>query len=95
LVYAALPLALVSGSVGRGAAVMFIFGLGTVPSLAAIELTARKVQRAAGGARGRAWIRPAVGVALVLFAASDLAHAARMAGWQAPAVAWIASVCHS
>ena len=94
LVYAALPLALVSGSVGRGASVMFVFGLGTVPSLAALELTARRVQRAAGGARARAWIRPAVGVALVLFAASDLAHAARMAGWQAPAVAWIASFCH-
>jgi len=95
MVYAALPLALVSGSVGRGAAVMLAFGLGTVPNLAAIELTARRVRRAAGGARSRAWIRPAVGVALVLFAASDLAHAAHMAGWQSPAVAWVASLCHS
>jgi sulfite exporter TauE/SafE len=94
MVYAALPLALVSGSVGRGAAVMFAFGLGTVPNLAALELTARRVQRAAGAGRARAWIRPAVGVALVLFAVSDLAHAARMAGWQSPTVAWVASLCH-
>ena len=94
MVYAALPLALVSGSVGRGAAVMFAFGLGTVPSLAALELTAGRVQRASAAGRARAWVRPAVSVALVLFAVSDLAHAARVAGWQLPAVAWVASVCH-
>jgi hypothetical protein len=32
---------------------------------------------------------------LILFASSDLAHAARIAGWQSPAVGWLASVCHT
>jgi len=45
-----------------------------VPSLAALELTASRVQRASGAGRARAWIRPAIGVALVLFAVSDLAQ---------------------
>jgi len=94
MVYAALPLALVAGSAWRGAAVMFAFGLGTIPNLAALELAASGVRRAAAGARAGAWIRPAVGVALVLFATSDLAHAARIAGWDSPAVARLASFCH-
>jgi len=95
MVYAALPLALVAGSVARGAAVMLAFGLGTAPNLAALELAASRLQRAAAGERARAWLRPAVGVVLILFALSDLAHAARVAGWQSPATAWLASVCHS
>jgi uncharacterized protein len=94
MVYAALPLALVAGSVAKGAAVMLAFGLGTIPNLAALELAASRVRRAATGARARAWMRPAAGVALLLFAASDLAHAARIAGWASPATAWLASVCH-
>lgn len=65
-----------------------------VPNLAALELAASGVRRAAAGARAGAWIRPAVGVALVLFATSDLAHAARIAGWDSPAVARLASFCH-
>lgn len=94
MVYAALPLALVAGSVAKGAAVMFAFGLGTIPNLAALELAASRVRRAAAGARPSAWMRPAAGVALLLFAASDVAHAARIAGWTSPATAWLASVCH-
>ena len=94
MVYAALPLALVAGSVAKGAAVMLAFGLGTIPNLAAIELAVSRVRRVAVGARARAWMRPAAGVALLLFAASDLAHAARIAGWTSPATAWLASVCH-
>lgn len=94
MVYAALPLALVAGSVAKGAAVMFAFGLGTIPNLAAVELTVSRVRRVAAGARARAWMRPAAGVALLLFAASDLAHAARIAGWTSSATAWLASVCH-
>ena len=94
MVYAALPLALVAGSVAKGAAVMLAFGLGTIPNLAAVELAVSRVRRVAAGARARAWMRPAAGVALLLFAASDLAHAARIAGWTSPATAWLASVCH-
>jgi hypothetical protein len=93
MVYAALPLALVAGSVGKGAAVMFAFGLGTVPNMIALELTATRMRLAA--VQGRRWLRPAIGVALILFASSDLAHAARIAGWQSPAVGWLASVCHT
>ncbi len=95
MVYAALPLALVAGSVGKGAAVMFAFGLGTIPNLAALELAASRMRRAAAGARARTWMRPAAGIAMMLFAFSDLAHAALIAGWQSPAVIWLASVCHS
>jgi hypothetical protein len=95
MVYAALPLALVAGGIAKGAAVMFAFGLGTVPNLAALELAASRLRRPGAGLPVRAWMRPAVGVALILFATSDLAHAARMAGWQSPAVGWLASVCHS
>jgi uncharacterized protein len=92
MVYAALPLALVAGSVGKGAAVMLAFGLGTIPNMAALELTASRMRRAA--ARRRPWVRPAVGVALILFALSDLAHAAQIAGWRSPSVGWLASICH-
>jgi sulfite exporter TauE/SafE len=94
MVYAALPLALVAGSVGRGAAVMLAFGIGTIPNLALLEVAAGRLRGAAAGTAARAWMRPAVGVALMLFGLSDLAHAARIAGWQSPATAWLASVCH-
>jgi sulfite exporter TauE/SafE len=74
---------------------MLAFGLGTVPNLAVLEMAASRLQRSASSVAARAWMRPAFGVALVLFAFSDLAHAARMAGWRSPSVAWLASVCHS
>jgi uncharacterized protein len=93
MVYAALPLALVAGSVGKGAAVMFAFGLGTMPNMAALELAASRIRPAL--ARGRRWLRPAIGITLILFASSDLAHAARIAGWQSAPVGWLASVCHT
>ena len=94
MVYAALPLALSAGSVGRGAAVMFAFGLGTIPNLAALEVAASRVRRAwVLGLHAR--MRPAAGLVVMLFAVSDLAHAAVIAGWQSPAFTWLASVCHS
>jgi sulfite exporter TauE/SafE len=95
MVYAALPLALVAGSVAKGAAVMFAFGLGTIPNLAALEMAASRLRRAGAGRGARAWLRPAVGLAMVVFASSDLAYAASIAGWRSPAVAWLASFCHS
>jgi uncharacterized protein len=94
MVYAALPLALVAGGAARGALVMLAFGLGTVPNLTALQVAAARMRRAAGTAPRWAWLRPALGVALLLFAASDLAHAASMAGWQSPSLAWLASICH-
>jgi uncharacterized protein len=95
MVYAALPLALVSGSATHGAAVMFAFGLGTLPSVTALQLAASRLNRAASAAPRFAWLKPAVAAALLLFAASDLAHAARIAGWQSASLAWLASICHS
>jgi sulfite exporter TauE/SafE len=71
---------------------MFAFGLGTVPNMLALELTATRMRRAA--VQGRRWLRPAIGVALILFASSDLAHAARVAGWQSPPLGWLSSICH-
>jgi uncharacterized protein len=94
MVYAVLPLALVSGGVLHGAAVMLAFGVGTLPNLGLMQVAAMRLRRAAGRPGALAWLRPAVGGALVLFAASDLAHAARVAGLQSPSLAWLASVCH-
>jgi len=94
MVYAALPLALVAGGALNGALVMLAFGLGTVPNLTALQVVAARANRAAGAAPRFAWLRPALGAALLLFAASDLAHAAQMAGWRTPSLAWLASVCH-
>ncbi|MBV8209604.1 MAG: sulfite exporter TauE/SafE family protein [Burkholderiaceae bacterium] len=93
MVYAALPLALVAGGIVQGAAVMLAFGLGTLPNMAALEAAASRLGDALrGGVRAR--LQPAAGVVLLLFALSDLAHAARIAGWQSTAVGWLASVCH-
>jgi len=94
MVYAALPLALVSGGAAHGAAVMLAFGLGTLPNLAAMQVAAARLRRAAGERQRLDFLRPAAGAALLLFALSDLAHAARMAGWKSVPLAWLASVCH-
>lgn len=48
LVYGALAAAAVAGSPERGAATMLAFGLGTLPNLLAIGLTAARVRRWAG-----------------------------------------------
>ena len=98
MVYAALPLALISGGALNGAAVMLVFGLGTLPNMLAMDLGAQALR---AGARGRAWprlralLRPLAGCALLLFAASDLAHAAHLAGSQSPALALVESICHA
>jgi sulfite exporter TauE/SafE len=95
MVYAALPLALVAGSPLKGAAVMLAFGLGTMPNPTALRVGAARRRRASGNAPRYAWLRPALGVAMLLFAVSDLAHAAQMAGWQSTSLVWLASICHS
>jgi sulfite exporter TauE/SafE len=96
MVYAALPLALVAGGAWQGALVMFAFGLGTLPNLALLDAAAVKI-----GATGsitlsasRAWLRPLFGAVIVAFGVSGLAHAARVAGADHPAIAALASICH-
>lgn len=105
MVYAALPLALVAGGPLQGALVMLAFGAGTLPNLALVDLVATRSARlsagdsAAGGggaamAVARGWLRPMAGAAIIVFALSGLAHAARVAGAQHPAVEALASICH-
>lgn len=96
MVYAALPLALVAGGPLAGAAVMLAFGLGTLPNLVVVDALAAGAARAQGSAlaRSRAWLRPLAGAVLLVFAASGLAHAARVAGAGHPAIAALASICH-
>jgi sulfite exporter TauE/SafE len=95
MVYAALPLALISGSALRGSAVMLAFGIGTVPNLLALGWGASSLFGSRRTQTLRARLRPLAGTAILLFAASDLAHAARLAGADVTAVTLLASVCHS
>ncbi|MEW5880626.1 MAG: sulfite exporter TauE/SafE family protein [Pseudomonadota bacterium] len=97
MVYAALPLALVAGGPWQGALVMLAFGLGTLPNLVVVDFAASRV--GASGSTGvlahaRAWLKPAAGALIVLFGLSGLAHAARVAGADHPAIAAFASVCY-
>ncbi|GAB4471639.1 MAG: sulfite exporter TauE/SafE family protein [Burkholderiaceae bacterium] len=97
MVYAALPLALASGGPWQGAAVMLAFGLGTLPNLVLVDFAANRLgARASSGtlAHARAWIKPMAGALIVVFGLSGLAHAARVAGADHPAIAAFASVCH-
>ena len=100
MVYAALPLALVAGGPAQGALVMLAFGIGTLPNLWVIDVVAsRPALTGAGGgglvAGARAWLRPLAGVAMLVFAISGLAHAARVAGADHPTIAAFASICHT
>jgi sulfite exporter TauE/SafE len=95
MVYAALPLALVAGGVWQGALVMLTFGLGTLPNMVLVDVAASRVG-ASGGvlASAQTWLKPLAGVVLVVFGLSGLAHAARVAGADHPAIAGLASICH-
>lgn len=100
MVYAALPLALVAGGPLQGALVMLAFGLGTLPNLLLVDVVATRPAFAASGSGGvlasaRTWLRPFAGAVLLVFAASGLAHAARVAGAQHPAIEAFASICHT
>jgi uncharacterized protein len=70
LVYSALALAMVSGSVLRGAAVMLSFGLGTLPNLLAAGLAAQRVRPAL---RLR-WVRSAAGTVIAVLGVVGLAR---------------------
>jgi len=71
LVYAALALALGTGSALGGAAAMLAFGLGTLPTLLTMGAFAARVAQATR----LAWVRRASGVAIVLFGALHVAAA--------------------
>jgi sulfite exporter TauE/SafE len=95
VVYAALPLALVAGGVGQGALVMLAFGLGTLPNMVLVDVAASRVGGSGGVlASAQTWLKPLAGVVLVVFGLSGLAHAARVAGADHPAIAGLASICH-
>ncbi|MEF9996188.1 MAG: sulfite exporter TauE/SafE family protein [Burkholderiaceae bacterium] len=99
MVYGVLPLALVAGGAWQGALVMLVFGLGTLPNLIAVDFAVNAVGRGAarqGGAMARItlWIKPIAGALIVVFGLSGLAHAARVAGMEHPAIAGLASICH-
>ncbi|MET0204437.1 MAG: sulfite exporter TauE/SafE family protein [Casimicrobiaceae bacterium] len=53
LVYGLLPVALLSGSAGNGAAIMLAFGLGTVPNLLAAQWVVARARRPAASSRWR------------------------------------------
>jgi sulfite exporter TauE/SafE len=99
MVYGVLPLALVAGGAWQGAVVMLAFGLGTLPNLAAVDVAAQAVRHGAAPRNGamaavRAWVKPLAGAVIVVFGLSGLAHAARIAGADHPALAGLASICH-
>lgn len=96
MVYAALPLALVAGGPFAGALVMFAFGMGTLPNLALVDVAAVRLGSAGAGtlSASRAWLRPLAGAVIVVFGISGLAHAARVAGADHPAIAALAAICH-
>lgn len=97
MVYAALPLALLAGGPAQGALVMLAFGLGTLPNLVVVDVVtvhAGAVRSGGALARLRPLLRPVAGAVIIVFAASGLAHAARVAGAQHPGIAALASICH-
>jgi sulfite exporter TauE/SafE len=96
MVYAALPLALVAGGTLQGAFVMLAFGLGTLPNLALIDAAAVRLGATGAGtvSASRAWLRPLAGAVILVFGLSGLAHAARVAGADHPAIAALAAICH-
>jgi sulfite exporter TauE/SafE len=94
LVYGVLPLAFVAGGAWQGVLVMLAFGLGTLPSLTAIDVAASRLSASGSLAARRTWLKAAAGAVVIVFGASGLAHAARVAGHQSPAIDALASICH-
>lgn len=58
-------------------------------------MRAAKLSALAVSGKLRAWLRPAAGAIVLLFALSDLAQAARLAGADARTLALLASLCHA
>jgi sulfite exporter TauE/SafE len=93
MVYAVLPLALVAGGTWQGAVVMLAFGIGTLPAMTLVDIVAARLSGSAVAA-GRGWMKLAAGAVVIAFGLSGLAHAARVAGHQSPAINALASLCH-
>ena len=85
MVYSALALALLTGSAWRGAVLMLVFGLGTLPNLLAASWL---LTRFAGVLRGRA-LRLTSGLLVMAFALFGLANATTLGGRL-----WQGVVCH-
>jgi sulfite exporter TauE/SafE len=101
MVHAALPLALTAGGALEGMVVMAGFGVGTLPTMLALDVSfarvARKTSTPSVGAaafRPATWLRTGAGLLILVFGVSGLAHAARVGGAQHPAIAAVASICH-
>lgn len=86
LVYSVLAMALVSGSVWRGAGMMLLFGLGTLPNLL---LAGMLLQRARDFTRKRA-VRVAAGLLVLGFGVFGLLNATTLGGRL-----WEGVVCHT
>lgn len=94
LVYGVLPLAFVAGGAWQGVIVMVAFGLGTLPSLGVVDFAASRLSSSGTLVARRAWLKYAAGAMVIVFGVSGLAHAARVAGHQSPAINALASICH-
>jgi sulfite exporter TauE/SafE len=94
MVYAVLPLALVAGGAWQGIVVMAAFGIGTLPSLTAVDFAASRLAGSGSLAASRSWLKLAAGAVVITFGLSGLAHAVRVAGHQSPAINALASICH-
>ncbi len=70
LVYSVLLTALASGSAARGAQIMLVFGLGTLPNLLAMGWFAHRLQ----AVRREVWVRRAAGLLVMLFGVVGLVH---------------------
>ncbi|MBZ0093710.1 MAG: sulfite exporter TauE/SafE family protein [Sulfuricellaceae bacterium] len=75
LVYSVLIAALASGSAAKGALVMLVFGLGTLPNLLAMGLFARRLQLLLQ----QLWLRRAAGLLVAGFGALGLIRLVRFA----------------
>lgn len=74
LVYASLGAALVSGSALRGALLMLVFGLGTLPNLMFLGLSGNWLARASK----RLWVRRTAGIMILCFGLFGLMHLSMM-----------------
>jgi sulfite exporter TauE/SafE len=72
LVYSALSLAMVSGSLLEGAATMLAFGVGTVPAVASMGALAGAATGAFGALVKKAAVRRAAGALIVVFGVFEL-----------------------
>jgi sulfite exporter TauE/SafE len=79
LVYAAVGLAVASGSPVTGALAMVSFGVGTLPVLVAMGAFAQLLSRLSR----RLWVRRSAGIAMALCGLLNLATASAQAGWTA------------